>query len=225
MLFIVISRPDFFPGEADAIRILFDEGIDLFHLRKPQSSLNDCAALLRALPESMRHRIVTHEHFDICRDYALHGMHLNKRNPRAPTTLTSSTSLPPGGLQTSAHHHRLPAEVRPMTLSASCHSLAEVRERKGRCDYVFLSPVFDSISKSGYRAAFSPDELRAAARDGTIDDNVIALGGCSLQNIRALGELHFGGAAFLGDVWNRWGTEKFAPHAAALRRELGRRLP
>ena len=63
-------------------------------------------------------------------------------------------------------------------------------------DYVFLSPVFDSISKQGYRAAFSMETLEQAR--GIIDEKVFALGGVTLDKITILEQLHFGGIAVYG---------------------------
>lgn len=83
----------------------------------------------------------------------------------------------------------------------SCHTLQEVLSNKERISYVFLSPIFDSISKQGYRAAFTDDELRRAHRDGIIDDKVIALGGITPANARKALALGFGGVAVLGDIW------------------------
>ena len=75
----------------------------------------------------------------------------------------------------------------------SCHSLEEVCQYKNHMDYVFLSPVFDSISKQGYRAAFSIETLEQAR--GIIDEKVFALGGVTLDKITILEQLHFGGIA------------------------------
>ena len=70
-------------------------------------------------------------------------------------------------------------------------------------NYMFLSPIFDSISKEGYGAAFTPEMLNDAAANKIIDNKVIALGGIDASHIQALKDWHFGGAAFLGDIWNR----------------------
>ena len=86
-------------------------------------------------------------------------------------------------------------------LSASCHSIEEVAERKLKCDYVFMSPIFDSISKQGYKSAFSQTDIENAAKSGVIDDSVIALGGISWDRIPLVEAMGFGGAALLGDVW------------------------
>jgi thiamine-phosphate pyrophosphorylase len=67
-------------------------------------------------------------------------------------------------------------------------------------DYVFLSPVFDSISKPGY---FRNDELGMMSDEwkALVKTKVIALGGIDASNIHKTKELGFDGAAVLGAVW------------------------
>ncbi len=90
---------------------------------------------------------------------------------------------------------------RVWTRSYSCHSLEEVVHYKKCCDYVFLSPVFNSISKRGYRSAFTDEEFVLAAQCGVIDSKVFALGGVSDSSLCYLAQRGFGGAVVLGDVW------------------------
>ena len=82
-----------------------------------------------------------------------------------------------------------------ITISRSCHTLQELKNIS-HFDYVFLSPIFDSISKQGYRAAFSMETLEQAR--GIIDEKVFALGGVTLDKITILEQLHFGGIAVYG---------------------------
>ena len=83
------------------------------------------------------------------------------------------------------------------SISRSCHSLEE-------------------ITKQGYRSEFSMEQLRTAARKGIIDTKIIALGGITADNLTTVRTLGFGGAALLGDVWNRYrspdDTEAFLQH-------------
>ena len=176
MRLIAITSPGLVPGEAFEICRLLDDGFDLVHLRKPGAPYGACSRLLDSIPTSYHSRIVTHEHFSLCSRYGLHGIHLNRRNPSVPGGFCGS-------------------------VSCSCHSLDEARERKADMDYVFLSPVFDSISKNGYRSAFSYARLRDAADRGVIDEKVVALGGVTFDKIPLLSSLHFGGAAMLGAIW------------------------
>ncbi|GAB6982779.1 thiamine phosphate synthase [Prevotella dentasini] len=191
MLLIAITSPDFFPEETMIIPKLLDWGISRIHLRKPTASYQDCARLLSALPSECYSRIVVHDHFGLAHTFPLHGIHLNRRNPVAPQGFTGS-------------------------VSCSCHSLNEAEQAKSRCNYVFLSPVFDSVSKSGYRSAFTPDTLTAAACRGIIDSKVVALGGVSADRLPTLKSLGFGGAALLGDIWNRIHDANFEQYVRSL---------
>ena len=78
-------------------------------------------------------------------------------------------------------------------VSRSCHSLEEASSPAA---YRFLSPVFDSISKTGYRAAFDLGSLR-----GKVDETFVALGGVTPDRLPLLADIGFGGAAFLGYIW------------------------
>lgn len=176
MKLIIITRPGFFPEEATLLTSLFRNGLQTLHLRKPQASVADIRRLLQAVPPDCHPRIVLHDHFSLTQEFPLKGIHLNRRNP-----------LPPQGYEGS--------------VSRSCHSLPEVEAFKSRCDYLFLSPVFNSISKQGYQAAFTEKELKQAAEAGIIDDKVMALGGIEAGCLPQLKGWHFGGAAFLGDIW------------------------
>jgi thiamine-phosphate pyrophosphorylase len=103
------------------------------------------------------------------------GVHLNSRNPQ-----------PPAGFDG--------------LVSRSCHTLDEVAADR-TSDYLFLSPIFDSISKEGYRSAFTPATLREAAARGLLGERVAALGGVRPELLPTLRDLGFGGAALLGCIW------------------------
>ena len=150
MKLITITQPAFFEGEAEAITSLFDAGLEILHLRKPGASYEDMEQLLNRLPPEYLKRIVTHEHFQLASFRNLKGIHLNGRNPAAPAGFTGH-------------------------VSRSCHSLEEVAKYKATCDYVFLSPIYDSISKEGYPSAYTTDSLQKARQAGIIDAKVMAL--------------------------------------------------
>ena len=178
MKWITITSPEFLSGEATFIGKLFSQGLDLLHLRKPEASLEAYKQLLLQIPKRWHSRIVLHEHFELAEEYKLHGIHLNRRCSVVPN----------------AYHG---------SISCSCHTIEEVITQKDSKDYVFLSPIFDSISKVGYHAAFSPTSLKQAAVENVIDEKVIALGGITANNIPLVKEWHFGGVALLGDIWKR----------------------
>ena len=181
MRIIVITSPDFLSGEASLINTLFDGGIDRVHIRKPQASADEVGRLIDGIESKWHSRLSLHDHHHLALEYGC-GIHLNGRNP-----------YPPKGMSAN--------QKKTTTISASCHSIEEVERQKGQCDYVFMSPIFDSISKKGYEAAYSEEELEEASSQGIIDNKVVALGGITPVHIPYLGRLGFGGAAFLGHVW------------------------
>lgn len=175
MKWIAITSPSFLDGEADFITRLFACGVDTVHLRKPGASAAECARLLDRISAAARSRIVIHDFFELAAPFGLLGIHLNARRNEVPDGYTGH-------------------------VSRSCHSLDEVKRYRPECDYVFLSPIFDSVSKQGYRSAFTPETLSGASEDGIIDGRVIALGGVTPDRIPYLRALGFGGAAMLGCV-------------------------
>lgn len=182
MKLILITMPTYFVEEDKIITALFEEGLDVLHLRKPFASPVYAERLLTLIPEKFRKRIVVHGDFYLKEEYKLRGIHLNQYNPIAPERFTG-------------------------TISTSCHSLQEVENKKEQFDYVFLSPIFNSISKPDYPAAFSPEEIRSAVHHGIIDKHVIALGGIDDHNILQVKDYGFGGAAVLGSLWQKFNPD------------------
>ena len=163
MKLIVITTPTFFEGEAEALNLLLEAGVDRIHIRKPDSERHTFEVLIQAIRPEYLDRITIHDHHAIAVEKGLGGIHLNRRNPVAPAGFN--------GL-----------------VSRSCHSLEELVQHKQTSDYLFLSPIFDSLSKVGYESQFSLDTLEKASRQGIIDEKVIALGGLSRQTIPTWGK-------------------------------------
>lgn len=176
MQLIAITSEKFIDNEAETINALFEAGLERLHLRKPHASANECERLILSIGIKWYGRISLHDHFGLAKKYGIGGLHLNSRNPQPPYGFAGM-------------------------LSRSCHSLKEIAEEKYKYDYLFLSPVFDSISKQGYTAKFGGGALQAAARNGSIGDNVIALGGITPERIEEAAACNFGGAAVLGYLW------------------------
>jgi thiamine-phosphate pyrophosphorylase len=180
MNLIVITYETIFDGEASAINRLFERGMETLHLRKPQATKEELGILLSQIDEKFHSRIVLHDHFSLNDSFRLKGVHLNRRNSQCPNR-------------------------QGLSLSRSCHSLEEL-ENNDDFNYVFLSPVFDSISKPGYNHAFSQEELRMAKE--RINEKVIALGGISSETIPLVKAYGFGGVAVLGALWGAFPQDK-----------------
>lgn len=178
MELVVITAEHILSGEAEALNMLFGLGLGRLHLRKPCAAETELRGLLDSIEPAFRGLIVLHDHFALVHEFGLAGVHLNRRNPELP-------------------------EFGVCHISRSCHSLAEL-EGVQEFGYVFLSPVFDSISKLGYGQAFTAAELLEARENGVINERVYALGGVDENNIRDVARMGFGGAAVLGALWQEF---------------------
>ena len=177
MKIIAITTPKVIDEDTFLIKNLLERGIDFVHLRKPDADINACRKLLFELTDEERTKIIVHDFPELYFEFSLKGIHINR----------NVTSLPNDykGYKT-----------------RSCHSLEEIIKYKNDYDYLFLSPIFDSISKVGYKSEFNNQDLLEASEGGIIDEKVIALGGVTFDKIPYLEELHFGGVAMIGGLYN-----------------------
>lgn len=179
MKLIVVTAPTFFVEEDKIITALFEEGLDILHLRKPETPAMYAERLLTLIPEKYHKRIVTHEHFYLKEEFNLMGIHLNARNPQEPHDYFGY-------------------------ISCTCHSIEDVQNKKHFYDYLFMSPIYDCITKQGTLSGYAPEELRQAGKAKIIDNKVMALGGITPENILEIKDYGFGGAVILGDLWNKF---------------------
>lgn len=168
---IAITSPKAIAGEAERISEILRNGeADIVHIRKPDWSKVDTAELLRQIPPEFYPQIKIHDHFSLLDEFPLMGVHLNARNDTPPKNASS--------------------------VSRSLHSIEQLPLSE-HYDYVTLSPIFDSISKTGYKSQFSLPELKPLLKGR----RVIALGGVTPDKFPALKEAGFAGAAMLGHFW------------------------
>ncbi len=181
----VITTPGEPGHEAKTITTLFDHGLTLLHLRKPKFSIEQTQTLIRSIPKKYYCRIILHYHHRLAASYGLKGVHYTEsRRTSELTKIREIRSSHPGFHQ-----------------SASFHTLEDIKKQGGLFDYVFISPVFYSISKKNHGAAFKLSDLERFLK-GT-DHKVFALGGINEDRVRKAAALGFSGVAGLGGIWCR----------------------
>ncbi len=173
---IPITLPCVVANETEAICTLFKKcDIPSLHVRKPSITEEELRLWISQIPSYYHNRLHLHDHHVLYKEFSIGGLHLNKRNPVAPNNFTG-------------------------TLSCSCHSFSEAETALAKdCSYVFLSPVFDSISKHEYKSGFSAAEITAHKLH-----KIVALGGVNPDNISLLQQWGFLDAAVIGSLWNRF---------------------
>lgn len=184
MKLIAITPEHDFALQDKFICRLLDSGFDYVHIRKPTHSADDMRILLDSLPQYTHKQLTLHSHFELANEYGIGGLHVNHRCHNVPANL----------------HGKL-------RLSKSCHSIEELRDCS-EYEYVLLSPIFNSISKKGYRSNFTLGQLSATFKCSKTYNNVVALGGIEPIHLKELESCGFAGAAFLGYIFNSTDMEK-----------------
>lgn len=179
MKLIVISDTKLFANEANIANSLFDEGLTLFHLRKYENSLSEIEPFIKEIKPEYRDRIVLHQFHEMAHEFEITRLHFSE-NDRKHKTDAELKQLKEKG----------------MILSTSVHSMEDYNSLSTCFDYAFLSPVFDSISKTDYKA--QPFDM-ASNKNKTV--KLIALGGVKADNCLQVFEMGFDGVALLGSIW------------------------
>nr|WP_294858834.1 thiamine phosphate synthase [uncultured Fluviicola sp.] len=178
-MLIAISEPGFSPKEATIVNELFRAGLDLFHIRKYDSSEKELSELVTQIETEYRGRLVLNHHHELGLSLNLKRFHYSERD-RKEWQKRNWEGMSPEYIY-----------------STSVHSLEEFNDLPNHFSYAFLSPVFDSISKPDYKAVkFDFAERRNKAT------KLIGLGGIQADNVKQVFRMGFDGAAVLGAIWN-----------------------
>lgn len=182
-MLVVLSAPGPMHREAERINALFEEGMGLFHLRKPGMSAAALRLLLSEVKTVHHHKIALHQHHAMARDFNINRLHFtaDARSKCAEALLMGLC-------------------VAGKVLSTSIHDTVALDHLADSFRYVFFSPVFDSISKQNYKAVVADGFVFPRSR---CPAKVMALGGIHAGNIQQLGAMNFDGAAVLGAVWQQ----------------------
>ena len=161
--------------EAEAINdFLLSDAVDIFHIRKTESSAQYTEDLLNLIDPSLATRLVLNSHYHLTDKFSFKGIHYK---PQVHKDYEEN-----------------------FFISRSCHHISELNQGSDAFLYSFLSPIYDSISKVGYSSAFSLKEKDL--QNAVASCPVIALGGVQPSFFYELFQSKFAGAALLGYLWS-----------------------
>lgn len=191
------------PNEIHILNLLFCNGLEVFHLRKDL----DCKHLgsvekyteekirkyIESIPKCFRNRIIIHSHFHLVHEYGLLGAHFTKK-------YTYEEYIEDTGLSQQ--------DVLFNKVGFSLHSTAEIELYDKTYDYLFLSPIFDSISNKGYNSKFDLTKLKKFLQEKNTTSEIIALGGMNNTKVSKVKELGFNGLSLLGYIWSAFDEDQ-----------------
>ncbi|MBU2945548.1 thiamine phosphate synthase [Zobellia uliginosa] len=179
-MIILISPEEDTSNEIDILNRLFKEGLEYYHLRKPNKDQQQYCDYLHLIEEKYHNKIVVHHHHKLVNTFNLKGIHFQEQKRR-------DNIDNPG-------QYFCNLSMYGKTISSSFHEPEELEACDFEFDYHLLSPVFSSISKKGYEGrGFNVNH---------IDKKIIGMGGVTKNNLSEIQKLGFQGVGVLGGIWN-----------------------
>lgn len=186
MKIILFSPTKSVPNEIATLNCLFQEGLAIYHLKKPSYSVKKLRAYLDQIPSEFHNRIVLHSHHELIKKYHLRGIHFPAKDRQKKFKFWWKT-------------RRVKNKYPWLTISTSYHTLRQLENYNAVYSYVFLSPIFDSITKKDYQSGFNVFSLSGILKNNHY--NVVALGGVDPDKIPIVQKVGFYGCALLGCIW------------------------
>ncbi|SEH96060.1 thiamine-phosphate pyrophosphorylase [Paenimyroides aquimaris] len=176
-MIIVITPEEIVPNETEIINELFQEGLDLLHIRKPFINSEELANFIQKIDSEFHHQLVLHSHYDLAKDFDISRFHF-KEADRQNNLFKSFTD---------------------QIISTSVHNIETFNELNEEWEYAFISPAFPSISKKGYGE--NSTVLTDIKKRNNSNIKLIALGGINEKNINEIFESEIDGVALSGAIW------------------------
>ncbi|MCG9791568.1 thiamine phosphate synthase [Flavobacterium algicola] len=179
---IVISNPVAVENEIRIIHDLLEQGLELFHIRKPAFSAKEMTDYVTAIGLEYSSQLVLHSHHHLAAALGINRIHLTEKARAEMNTKELNTFI-----ETKVH------------LSTSVHSISSFNALELHFEYAFLSPVYPSISKTNYKS--NTDLFQATKSRTNYQTKLIGLGGMEAENILKALTNGFDDVALLGSIW------------------------
>jgi thiamine-phosphate pyrophosphorylase len=194
MKLIIISSSHLIENETQLVTKFFEAGLETFHLRKHRLSAKKTMAFIDKIPVHFHDRIIIHSQHWLAWKYNLKGVHLTKSHKQKKVRTWLLLKL-------------LKFKKQNIFVTTSYSNIGQLFEtnRRYNYNYVFLSPIFDSLS-SKFQGGFTSHSLKSAIEKTEL--NVVARGGVDASSIEKGNAIGFKGMAFYSSIWKK--TDPFA---------------
>ena len=177
-MILVITPEIRVQNETEIINRMFQEGLDMLHIRKPLMSWEEMTSFLYSIDEKFYPQLVLHGYYDLGKDHRISRFHFREADRK---------------------DEAYQSYISQSTLSTSVHDIETYNSLEEEWEYALISPVFPSISKKGYGEESTViEEIKHRTNPNV---KLIALGGINENNICKVFESGADGAALLGAVW------------------------
>lgn len=185
----VFSWPGHLKGEIAVLKGLFQAGLGTFHFRKQDWSYSDCHHYLTYFSDLEVKKIILHQHFELRQKFPVKGIHFSSYQPVAK--------------------NREVFQDQSLLFSTSIHRLNQFVTLERGFSMVYISPIFDSISKSNHFGNFDGEDIKSFLDTTPNSIDFYALGGIDINKIKTLKTMGFDGAGLLGSIWENFNNNGY----------------
>jgi thiamine-phosphate pyrophosphorylase len=185
---VVITNPIPIANEIDTINSLFENGLELLHIRKPDFYAVEMRSFLSEIKSNFRQQLVLHSHHHLSSTFGINRIHFSESERKKTVMLFGKLSFKT--YKTKGFH-----------LSTSVHTIEDFNTLDNTFEYAFLSPVLPSISKEDYSS--KTDLFETIKNRTNYATKLVALGGIESKNAELALENGFDNVALLGTIWNQ----------------------
>lgn len=162
-----------------------EQGLPYAHIRKPQFSLEEYENYIQNISSEYHDRLIMHGALPLIEKYDLGGVHLREQSRR---------DMEENDLKELMQY----IHTKGMLIGSSVHAIETLTELAIGFDYIFVSPIFSSISKEGYHPSFDWD---IRPHKDKYPFELVGLGGIAAATIPAAAAKGFESVGALGTVW------------------------
>jgi thiamine-phosphate pyrophosphorylase len=185
---MVITNPISITNEIDTIHSLFENGLELLHIRKPDLLEEEMKSFLSEIKSNFRQQLVLHNHHHLASAFDINRIHFSESLRKTLVMLPDKFPFEP--YKTKGFH-----------LSTSVHTIDDFNSLDDTFEYAFLSPIYPSISKENYTS--KTDLFEEIKKRENFRTQLIALGGIESKNTSQTLKNGFDNIALLGTIWNQ----------------------
>ncbi len=187
MKLVIFSTSDRSLSEAREVTQMFEEGLKSFHLKKSGFESHEMEEYIKSIPSKYHKYIVLHSNHKLRKTFRLGGLHLSRTHRKKR-------------YNTWWKMFKLRKFSRKMKFTRTFSKLSTLTSNKKKYSYVFLGPIYQSISKLGHSGNFGNRSLKKYI--AVCKPPVFALGGITPDKFEECKELGFEGVGLLGYIWN-----------------------
>ena len=166
--------------ENEIVNQLFKRGLEVFHLRKHNFTLQQMDEYISNVSPDYHKNIILHSHFELLDKYNLKGIHVSTITP-PEISVSLSTCI---------------------YKSTFCYNLNDMASRDVEFDQIIIGPIFKSISNPNYYdCRYNHEVLRRFFQQNNFKNKIIAIGGIDEVSAKIAISLGFSGVVALGSIW------------------------